>query len=181
MTWHTFGRSALFAAVAASAWLPWVVVTGPMLGVWGARAVYLSGVTALYVLGLGARGWRLLPALVAGVAGIAIAILARSTTELALGLAALLGLARSAFLYRAAPARAVTTEVLLLGGGLLFARFLAAAAPFSTALALWGFLLVQSAFFLIGGVQPRHDPGARRDPFDEARARALALLDGLGT
>jgi hypothetical protein len=60
------------------------------------------------------------------------------------------------------------------------ARFLAAATPFATALAVWGFFLVQSVFFLVGGVQPRREPGPQPDPFEDAHARALALLDGVG-
>jgi hypothetical protein len=36
---------------------------------------------------------------------------------------------------------------------------------------------VQSAFFLVGGVHARPRATAGRDPFEEAHARALALLE----
>jgi hypothetical protein len=92
----------------------------------------------------------------------------------------ILGVARSGFLYRAAPARAVALEVGLLVGGLVFARFLSATALFPTALAFWGFLLVQSLFFLVAGVRAR-PPGSRgADPFEEAYQRATVLLERMG-
>jgi hypothetical protein len=179
----SFARSAVFAALAAAAWLPWVLTAGPVLGWWPTQALYLVVVAACYVAGLpsgpagGPPPHRLRAALLAALAGLGAALLAHSTTELALALAALLGVARSGFLYRAAPARALAGEAGLLLGGLLFARHLAAPTVFATALAVWGFLLVQSLFFLIGGVAPRRAAPARLDPFDDAHRRAEALLD----
>jgi len=52
MYWNTFARSALFAAVAAAAWLPWVMLASPVVGPWNARALYLVAVAATYVGGL---------------------------------------------------------------------------------------------------------------------------------
>ena len=177
MSWNTFGRSALFAALAAAGWLPWVVVGGPIVGVWNARALYLVATTALYVGGLSRRveGKVGVIACVA-LAGGVVAVFARDTAELGLGLAAILGIARGGYLYRSAPARAAVIEVVLLVGGLCFARFLATTSPFSTAIALWGFLLVQSVFFLIRGAEPRVD--RRTDPFEEAYRGAMGLLEG---
>ena len=57
------------------------------------------------------------------------------------------------------------------------ARFLAAGGAASLALGLWGYLLVQSLFFLAGGVTVRLGSDARVDPFERARADLLALLD----
>ncbi len=181
MRWNTFTRSTLFAAVAAAGWLPWVLVAAPILGVSNARAFYLVGTTALYIAGLSPRATRQITAgalggLVAGGLGLA----AHTTTEVAIGLAMILGIARSGFLYRAAPARAAATEGALLLGGLLFARFLAGSPLAPTALALWGFLLVQSLFFLIAGVRVRSPGGQRADPFEEAHRRALTLLERSG-
>lgn len=178
MRCNTFARSALFAAVAAAAWPPWVFVVAPLLGVWNARALYLVGVTAVYLAGLSPQARRpspvaLVTVLVAGV----VALIARTTAELAIGLAAILGIARSAFFYRAAPARAAATEVTLLVGGLVFARFLAGVSLLATALALWGFFLVQSLFFLVAGVRARAVSASHPDPFEEAQRRALALLE----
>jgi hypothetical protein len=60
----------------------------------------------------------------------------------------------------------------------LFARFLAAAFLFSTPLAVWGFFLVQSTFSLIGVPKERRSAGGHPDAFDEAYARATALIEG---
>jgi hypothetical protein len=178
MRCNSFARSALFGAVAAAAWLPWVLVVAPLLGVWNARALYLVGVTAVYAAGLSPQGKRPLPvALATFPVAAVVALVAHTTAELAIGLATILGVARSGFFYRAAPARAVATEVTLLLGGLVFARFLAGVSLTATALALWGFFLVQSLFFLVAGVRARTRSGAHPDPFEEAHRRALALLE----
>ncbi|MGH7893879.1 MAG: hypothetical protein ACREQL_04375 [Candidatus Binatia bacterium] len=173
----SFGRSAVFAAVAALAWIPWVVVVGPVVGGSAARTLYLIAVAALYVGALGGRTpRRAAAALGVMLAGVAIAVLSRSATELCLALAVLLGTARSAFHYRAAPARAIATEGALLGGGLVFARHLLSGSPHGIALAIWAFFLVQSCSFLLGGVRTRGGDGRHPDPFEDAHARAMEVL-----
>jgi hypothetical protein len=182
MRCDTFVRSAVFAAVAAMGWLPWLLLVGPFLGAWSARSSYLVGVAALYVAGLSrARAARVSLAMGTLAAGVGLALVSRTSAEIALGLATLLGIVRSVFLYRALPARAVVTEVCLLGGGLLFARFLAGPSPASTGFALWGFLLVQSLFFLAPAGRTPTAGDRRADPFEEAYRSALALLERTGT
>jgi hypothetical protein len=167
--WNSFGRSAAFAACAALGWMPWVVLGGP-------RALYLVGVTAAYVAGLGGPIARRIPAaMLTAVAGVAL-LVAGDAAVLCVGLAVALAVARSAFLYRAAPARAVVLETALAGGGLLFARFLGARSPLGMALAVWGFLLVQSFFFLLAGVRVREPATGHPDPFEAALARAMEVL-----
>jgi hypothetical protein len=176
--WTSFAGSAGFAALAAAGWLPWLVTVGAVVGPRRALAVYLVGATAVYLAVLAPAGARRLGvALGAALVGGVLAMVARAPGELALGLGVILGVARSAFLYRARPARAVVMELALVGGGLLFARALVGPPALSVMLALWGFFLVQSCFFLVGGVGPRPADGARRDPFDEAYARAMRLMD----
>lgn len=181
MRCNTFVRSALFAAVATAGWLPWALVAGPIVGGGNARALYLVGSMALYIAGLSPQSTRRITvAMVAGLAGCGLALVARTTAELSIGLAAVLGIARSAFLYRTAPTRAVATEVSLLVGGLLFARFLGGSSPPSTGLAIWGFLLVQSLFFLVAGRRTQSVPERHADPFEEAHRRVQALLERTG-
>ena len=181
MVCNTFVRSSLFAALAAAMWVPWALIVGPLIGVWNARALYLCAVTVLYIVTLAPkRRRRIVVAVLAGLAAAFVLLVARTTTELSIELAAILGIARSVFLYRAAPARAVASETALLGGGLLFARFLAGPLLPATTLALWGFLLVQSFYFLIAGVRPRSSVAGGCDPFEEAHRRALALLERTG-
>lgn len=177
MRWDGFSRSTVFAAIAAAAWLPWVAVVRPIAGGWHALVLYAVGLLALYIAGCSAARPRALQAaLAAAAAAVLIALGARNVTELAIGLGAVLGIARSGFLYPTAPARAALRELLLIGGGLAFARFLAGATFPSVALAVWGFLLVQSCFFLLGAATHPTD-GRHPDPFEEAHRRASALLD----
>jgi hypothetical protein len=180
MRWNTFGRSAVFAALAGIGVIAWLVMAGPLLGVRRALAFYLVGLTATYVAGLAPSLRRGLGACVVVAAlGSCLAVTTRTLPELAFGLAVLLAIARTAFLYRLRPARALAVEVAFVGGGLLFARFLAGPSLVSMMLAVWGFLLVQSFFFLVGGVRIRERAAPQRDAFDAAHERASALLDGL--
>ncbi len=173
--WNTFARSAAFAAAAAIGCIAWNTVARPIAGGAIAIVVYLVGVTAVYLAGIGPDRIRR-PAVVLAAVLLAgwLGVFARTPGELAIGLAIILATARSVFLYRAPAARAVATEAVLVIGGLLFARFLAAS---SLALAIWGFLLVQSCFFLVGGVRVRPTPGRHPDPFEDAYGRAIALIE----
>src|SRR5262245_33614164 len=100
----TFASSLLFGAVAAAAWLPWTLLASPIVGSHTALELYLIGVTVLYVAALSAPGMRAFSAAaISALAAATAALMARSSTELAIGLAAILGIARSGFLYRTAP------------------------------------------------------------------------------
>jgi hypothetical protein len=178
---RSFGRSAAFAALVALAFFPWLVVVAPVFGLPAARAFYLVAATALYAGGLAqSPARRASVAVLVAVAGLVLAVITRGRPELCLALAVLLGTVRSVFLHRAAPARAVATEALLVGGGLVFARFLAGDAPHATSLALWGFFLVQSCFFLVAGVTAATSAGRHPDPFEDAFARASEVMDRRG-
>jgi hypothetical protein len=177
MRWNSFGRSLLFAAIAGAAWPAFALFAAPLLGFRAAFSLYLVGTTAVYVAGLApslARG--IASAFVAVAIAVGVAVLAGTSHAAALGAAIALGLARSGLLYRNRGARAIAIEALLLGGGLALARFLLADGVLGPALALWGFFLVQSAFFAIGGLQVR-DAVVVGDRFESARRRALALLE----
>ena len=100
-----------------------------------------------------------------------------SLSGLALALAASVSFLRSGLLYESRPARAWAFELLLTGGGLALAASLLGRSELTMALAIWGFFLVQSGFFLVGGVREAPAPTARPDPFEAAHARALALVE----
>ena len=179
MRWNGFGRSLLFAALAAGAFPIFQLVASPVLGRAAALALYLLGIAALYAAGLAPRRSRAAAAFgIASALGACVFLLAPSAATVAGGAALTIGVCRSGVLYRSRPARALLTETCLLAGGLGLSRFLAGPEPLEIALAIWGFLLVQSVFFLIGGVAARADRPAGLDPFELARARALALLEG---
>ena len=176
MRCNSFLRSVIYAALASLGYVPYATLVSPLLGPEGSLGLYLVGVTALYLAGLAPRR-RFGMALGGGLLGLGAFVLAGSTGALIVALAAFLGLVRSGFLYRAQPARAALLEGLLLGGGLLFGRFLVDPSAPGIALAIWGFFLVQSLFFLVGGIRARSEPETRLDPFEEARSRALSLLE----
>lgn len=177
--WNTFPRSLCFALGAAGAALPWWLAVRPILGGFGALATYAVAVVAAYLAGLAReRGRAAVTLMIALGVGSMLVAFARSLTELALGEAVFLAVARSGFLYRMPAARAVVVELVITGGGLLFARFLSGGSLASLVLVPWGFFLVQSLYFLVGGVAARSARcRAHPDPFDDAHARAVALLE----
>jgi len=178
MKWNSFGRSLAFAALAGAAWPAFALATGPVIGTRAALSLYLVASAATYVAGLTPhRVHAIGAAIVAALLGAVFAAVARDPAVVALGAAIGVGVCRSGLLYRARAGRALATETCLLGGGLLLARFLAALGFLGVALALWGFLLVQSGFFLIGGVGERAGDARGIDRFESARRRALALLE----
>lgn len=171
-------KTMAFGLVAALGSIPWAMVLGPFFGHSWVLAGYCLGAMALYVAIL-APNWSrgVVVGGIAGLAAAAVLILAASPSEVILGAAIILAVARSGFLYRGKPARTVLLEIAVTGGGLLFARLLAGPTLLSISLAIWAFFLIQSLFFLAGGVRPREAEEPRIDPFDQARKRALTLME----
>ena len=180
MRWNHFGGTLLFGAVAAAATLPWVEIVAPGLGLETALgsyavlnvAIYLAGLAATPRQGFGAAAFAVL------LGGLAFQV-ASSPREQLLVAALILGLLRSGLLYRAGFGRALLLEAVLLCGGLVVAARLFSGTTASLALAVWGFFLVQSVFFLVSGVTQQRDGAEGLDPFDDARAHAVAILEEL--
>jgi hypothetical protein len=178
MRCNTFGRSLLFAALAAAGLLALEVLLVPLYFP-AVLACYMAAVAAAYVAAIAPhRASGLAAGALAALLGVVLLLLPLDIWQTALAAALVVAVCRSAILYRAQPLRALLLELALLAGGLGLARFLAAGGPGSLALGLWGYLLVQSLFFLAGGVTVRFGSDARVDPFERARAGLLALLDG---
>lgn len=178
MRGSSFAGSLVFAALAALGALPWMLAAGPVVGSAWALGLYSLALSVVYAAWI-APSWRrgIAAGAVAGVFAAAAALASPMPAGGVLGAAAILAVARSGFLFTAGPARALVVEALLTGGGLVFARALASSSLLSLGLAFWGFFLVQSVFFLIGGISGRTADEPRLDPFDEARRRALALME----
>jgi len=181
MRWNDFGRSLVFAAVAAAAAVPYWLAIAPALGWNTALSSYAVLSTSAYLAGVG-RSLRqgLGAALLAFALGSAAAVLAPSPREALAAAAVLLGLCRSGLLYRARFGRAVVAESVLLVAALGLANHLLAGSPFSAVLAVWGFFLVQSAFFLIGATDARVERPVGADPFEVAVARVGEILEREG-
>jgi hypothetical protein len=145
-----------------------------------ARFVLVAGAAAQLAATAPSRRRGLAAAALCGGLGLGVLALRLPLAQTALLGAALFGACRSGFLFRQRPARALAVEALLLAGGLALAGWLAGPWPSLRSLALgcWGFWLVQSAYFLVGGVSARSDDDAAAgDAFERARSRILALLD----
>lgn len=179
MRWDGFGRGVLFAAVAAFATGVWLVVASPWLGGGRALALSLVATTVVYVAGLGGdRRSGVGAGLVAVAAGAVLLVVAPGLRELAVGLAVVLAVARSAVLYRRRVARTIVVEGVLIVGGLALAAYVGSPSLSGAVVGVWAFLLVQSCFFLVPGAAGRSAFDDAHDPFEAAHARALALLDG---
>jgi len=175
-----FGRGVAFAAVAAAGSAAWLLCTAPLLGARRAFALWLVGLAAVYVGGLAERvRGRVGAAALTAAVGLGLLAVVPGNHELVPALAVVIAVARSVFLFRAAPARAVVVEGLLLLGSLGFAAALGGPSLRGILLGTWGFFLVQSFFFLIPGGRICASAG-RTDPFAAAHARALALLERPG-
>jgi hypothetical protein len=175
--WNGFGRAVVFAAGAAAAVFAAEVLLAPVLGARATLRGFALASAAVYLAGLG-PSWRRgsAAAVAAAVTGVGVLTLPLSVSHTAVAAAGVIALGRSGILYRSRPLRALALEALLATGGLALASTLAGGGAASLALAVWGFFLVQSVFFLIGGIEARPDPGPA-DPFERARAELLALLD----
>lgn len=170
--------SLALGAVAALGSIPWTLVVAPAFGRSWAVASYCLAAAVVYVVAIApswSRGVEI--GALAGLLAAAAGVLAPWSMEAILGAVVILAVARSGLLYRSRPARALLIEGLLGAGGMLFAYALAEPTLLGTALGIWGFFLVQSLFFLAGGVQARREEAAGVDPFERARKRALALME----
>ncbi len=170
-----FAESLLFALLAALGAIPWTLAAGAAVGRGRAEALYLLALAALYLVWI-APSWpqKLRSGVLAAVAAAALAFVPVPAWAAA---ALLVAVGRSGLLYRTKPARAVVTEAVLVGGGLAFAGWLAGPSLLDAALAVWGFYLLQSVYFLLGGVAERREE-ARTDPFEDAHRRAMAVMEG---
>jgi len=180
---RSFARGLVFAAAAAAG----ACVAAPLLGPWlgGGRALvlYAVAVAALQPPVLAGRCGapaRAAALLTAG-AGLAVAAAGGGAAALAVATAAALGAGRSGLLFRLPRGRALATEAALAAGSLALAALLAGSAPgpLGPALPIWGFLLVQSGYALVPGVEPRvaPRPAARGDAFERAARRLERLLE----
>lgn len=177
MLWNSFSRTLWFAALVAVGLPAAVLALAPGLGGRTALSLYIAASAGLYLVGCApGRGAGLRAAIPVAAAGGLIPLLAATPEQAAALSAAMIGVCRSGFLYRSRPGRALLLELMLALLGLGAAHLLWGPGLLAPALAIWGYYLVQSVFFLIGGVQVRRRV-AEGDPFELARSRLLQLLE----
>lgn len=177
MKTNGFARTLVFGVLAGIGWPAFALVATPVLGSGGAISVYATACAALFAATFATTQLRSAAAMLVVVTiAMAGAFLTGAPGGVALGAAVGIAVARSGLLAQRRIGRGIAVEIALVGGGLALARFVAATGALGTALALWSFFLVQSAWFLIGGAAERAPAGVA-DRFEEARRRALALLE----
>jgi hypothetical protein len=181
MSWRGFAPGLVFAAVASAALLPLGLLLSPLLG-WPhahAHALLVTGVVAVYTAGLANGASRRVGSFAAVVLlGLGLQLAGAQLGELAVALTAALAVCRSAVFFRVRPARAAAVEGVLGLAALGMAGFLYGPSALGLALAVWGYLLVQSAWFLVPGARRRADCVPQLDAFEEAERRARGLLEG---
>lgn len=181
-----FASSLVFAAFAALITVPFLMMANSFGSLRFAVGIGCLALVVGYVFVIApswSRGVR--TALVAAGIGIVVVVIAPTKGAAVVGTIFVIGVLRSGFLYRSRPGRALVIETLLLSVGVLLAGILASsgyapgytAGVLRTALAVWGFFLVQSLFFVIGGVAQRAAESDGVDPFVKAREQAMRLME----
>jgi hypothetical protein len=174
--WDGFARSLAFAACAAAGLPVAVTFAGLLFGGAAAARLYLIAAAGIYASGLSPDRSRRVAALAFGaLAGAVLALLPLDLRATAIGAAGIVGFARSALIAQTRSLRGIAIEIVLGATGLAVAAHFARGGLFALCLALWGYFLIQSGYFLIGGRAA--DAETERDPFDRARERLLRLLE----
>jgi len=173
----SFLRGLLFALFAGLGVLLWLTLAGPLLGYTRAATWYGLGLLPWYALivaplpRLGVNAFLVATAL----AGFA-ALFAPGPLFVFALTPFVLGIVRSAILFPRPLGRALFLEgccnVLAVGA----AAFFYDSSVIGTTFALWSFWLLQAGFALAPG-DPEATLEAAGDPFEVARARALAVLE----
>ena len=177
LRWDSFGRSLAFAAFAAAGLPVAVTFAGALFGAEGAARLYAIAAAAAYAIGLCPDRSRRVGALAfAAFAGVLLALLPLDLRDTAIGAAGIVAFARGVLREGGLSLRAIALEAAFGAAGLATAGWFARGGLLATCLALWGYFLVQSGFFLITGDLSRAGEIAR-DPFDRARARLQRLLE----
>jgi hypothetical protein len=177
LRWDSFTRSLAFAALAAAGLPVAVTFAGALFGAESAARLYALAAAGVYAIGLCPdRGRRVAALAFVAFAGAILALLPLDLRATAVGAAGIVALVRGALLAEGRPLRALAIEAVFGAAGLAAAAHFARGGLFALCLAFWGYFLVQSGWFLIGGRAAGAGEMAR-DPFDRARARLVRLLE----
>lgn len=180
MSWRSFGGSLLFAGAAGLASYPLALLLTPFFGWWGAPALVFTVWIVLYTAGLvRGPGHRALAAVALLSLALVLNAVDASFQSVAVALGAALGVTRSGFVFRTRPLRGFAIELAIGAAALGMLVFFGGSGPGATALGVWGYFLIQSGYFLVGGRRARDAADAALDPFEEARRQAERILEGV--
>ena len=176
-----FRASLMLALVISLATIPWLTITAPSLGVLNAIAWLAIPGIAVYLFVIAPRpAVGFMAGTAASVALMGSRLLTSDPSFLIAVICLTLAVTRSMALYRRSPTRALSIELILGIGSLLVARFLGGSSPLSWGLAIWGYLLTHSLYFLIADLETGSAHASTNDAFVTARDQALRLLDTSG-
>jgi hypothetical protein len=173
--------SLAFAAIAGLATVAYTLIAPPLLGFTTAWLWWCLLLTAGYLVVIApslGRGIRI--GMLSAAIGVGIHMLAPGSAAAMLGMTVLLGLMRSGFLFPRRLARALAVELGLGSVAGVLAGALAGPSSLSLGIAVWGFFLVQSLFFVIGGLEVGA-PAVTEGAFEKAHRQAVTLMEDLPT
>ena len=174
--WDRFGSSLAFAALAAAGLPVAVTFAGALFGGEAAARLYVIAAAGLYAIGLCPDRSRRVAALAfCALVGMILALLPLGLRDTAIGAAGLVAFTRGILLPDSRNLRALAIEAVLGTAGLAVAAWFARGGLLALCLAIWGYFLVQSGYFLFGARGA--DAGEAADPFDRARVRLQRLLE----
>lgn len=172
----SFAGSVLFALIAALCLRPATALMERLCDGRAATLGYLSLVCVVYAALLTEqRSRRLAAVIVMAVAGAGVTVLGNDLLGASLVLTTTLAFARSRIALPRRHAHPWFVELCLGSAALLVAQHLFTNDALGLALALWAYLLVQSAYFLVTATSGAEAISA--DPFDVAAQRATELMD----
>ena len=160
-----------------------------LLGPWpvsaSVEAAYLAGCLVVYCGLLGSTRRHMMRNALVGLFGAAIVVMiSDGMGGIFVGFTCVLGFVRSGLEFRRGPLRGLILESVIGGAGLVFAAWLAMPGGLGDSIALWGFMLVEGLYFLIGeapskeGLRRGRGGSCGRDPFERADRELSGLLDG---
>jgi hypothetical protein len=174
--WDRFGSSLAFAALAAAGLPVAVTFAGAVIGSEAAVRLYAIAAAGLYAIGLCPDRSRRFAALAScAFAGMILALLPLGLRATAIGAAGLVAFTRGVLLPDSRNLRALAIEAVLGVAGFAAAGWFARGGLLALSLAVWGYFLVQSGYFLFGA-HGRPAVG-NADPFERARVRLQRLLE----
>ena len=177
MTVRSFGGTLAFGVAAGLGFPGFAVLSSSVLGTHTALWLWIALGAIAYSALLG-HDWpgRVTGAFVAALFVVPTALLTSGIAGIAMGAALAVAIARSRLCGAGQVPRTVAVEAVLAALGFAFVAALGGPGWFPISLAIWGWFLVQSLYFLLGG-RSAPAPTGEIDPFDLAHDQARRILE----
>jgi hypothetical protein len=174
---RSFAGTLGFGLLAGGGFPGFALLTAPFLGTHVALSLWLTLASIVYsaLLGLSWRD-RVASAFLAAVFVVPTALLSSGIATVAMGAALAVAIVRTRLLGSTRLPRAIALEVMLAALGFAFVTALGGPGWVAISLAIWGWFLVQSLYFLAAGLgEPLAETEV--DPFDLATREVARILE----